>query len=189
MQGPAKMRNEIINAAYAYASNEGLAALSIRAIAKQCSVSVGTIYNYFPDKAALITEVITKFWRDVAFSENTRTCLRYQEGENLLVFCERLFSVMNQALEQFRNNWLGEVSSFDARTRQKSKQAENEIFEHVYHRLEMVIRSDVAISSAALDAVEAAHLARLIWTTMYQSLRTGDTSWDTLKVLMQEALY
>ena len=100
-QGPAQMRNTIIDIAYHHACNEGLASLSIRTIAKECEVAVGTIYNYFPDKAALITEVIMKFWRTIAFSEETRSCLNYQPGENLLDFCDRLFTTMQHALEQF----------------------------------------------------------------------------------------
>lgn len=75
VKGPAAMRNTIINAAYAHACVEGLAALSIRGIAKECDIAVGTIYNYFPDKAALVTEVITKFWRTIAFSEETKAVL------------------------------------------------------------------------------------------------------------------
>lgn len=61
VKGPAAMRNTIIDTAYTHACAEGLAALSIRNIAKECNIAVGTIYNYFPDKAALVTEVITKF--------------------------------------------------------------------------------------------------------------------------------
>lgn len=69
------MRTTIVDTAYHYACEHGLSSLSIRTIAKECSVSVGSIYNYFPDKAALVTEVILKFWTTIAFSEETRTSL------------------------------------------------------------------------------------------------------------------
>lgn len=97
--GPAKMRATIVDTAYHYACEHGLSSLSIRTIAKECSVSVGSIYNYFPDKAALVTEVILKFWTTIAFSEETRTCLNYREGERLITFCKRLYSTMKHALE------------------------------------------------------------------------------------------
>lgn len=48
--GPAKMRTTIVDTAYHYACEHGLSSLSIRTIAKECSVSVGSIYNYFPVK-------------------------------------------------------------------------------------------------------------------------------------------
>ncbi len=188
-QGPAQMRNTIIDIAYHRACNEGLASLSIRTIAKECEVAVGTIYNYFPDKAALITEVIMKFWRTIAFSEETRSCLNYQPGENLLDFCDRLFTTMQHALEQFRSNWLGEVSSLDARTRQKGRQAENATFEHIYQSLETVITSDAAINQTALQKLGAKALARFIWGTIYQALRANDNSYQTLRSLLKEALY
>ena len=56
--GPAKMRTTIVDTTYHYACKHGLSSLSIRTIAKECSVSVGSIYNYFPDKAALVTKAL-----------------------------------------------------------------------------------------------------------------------------------
>lgn len=186
--GPAKMRTTIVDTAYHYACEHGLSSLSIRTIAKECSVSVGSIYNYFPDKAALVTEVILKFWTTIAFSEETRTCLNYREGESLITFCERLYSTMKHALEQFRNNWLGEVSSLDARTRQKGRQAENACFEHIYHSLEKVIVSDKSINQQKLSAIDTAQLACFIWQSIYQALRNNDDC-STLFKLLKFALY
>lgn len=189
MAGPAKMQAMIVDTAYNYACEHGLSSLSVRAIAKECSVSVGSIYNYFPDKAALITEVITKFWRTIAFSKETQTCLNYREGESLIAFCERLYTTMNHALEQFRNNWLGEVSSLDARTRQKGRQAENACFEHIYHSLEKVICADALIDKQKLSAIGAPELSRFIWQSIYQALRAKDENCATLFTLLRFALY
>lgn len=186
--GPAKMRTTIVDTAYHYACEHGLSSLSIRTIAKECSVSVGSIYNYFPDKAALVTEVILKFWTTIAFSEETRTCLNYREGESLIAFCERLYSTMKHALEQFRNNWLGEVSSLDARTRQKGRQAENACFEHIYHSLEKVIVADKSINQQKLSAIGTAQLACFIWQSIYQAIRNNDDC-STLLKLLKFALY
>ena len=189
VKGPAAMRKTIIDTAYTHACAEGLAALSIRNIAKECNIAVGTIYNYFPDKAALVIEVITKFWRTIAFSEETKSCLDYRQGENLLVFCERLYTTMQQALHQFKINWLGEVSSLDARTRQKCRQAENACFEHIYQSLEKVIYADNSIKQERITSIGTNKLARLIWQDIHHSLRMGDDSYKTLFGLLKLALY
>lgn len=188
-QGPAKKRNEIIAVAYTHAQKEGLSSLSIRSVAKECNVAVGTIYNYFPDKASLVTEVISVFWTNIAFSSETRTCLNYQRGENLISFCERLYSMMNEALGQFRSNWLREINSLDPRTKQKGKQAENDCFEHIYQSLEKVIIADEGINQETFKSIEPKKLAHFVWDTMYVSLRNEDADCATLLVLLKLALY
>ncbi|MEF9925366.1 MAG: TetR/AcrR family transcriptional regulator, partial [Raoultibacter sp.] len=55
-------KQAIQDAAYALAESEGLAALSIRSVASACGVSVGSIYNYYPTKDALLVDVIARFW-------------------------------------------------------------------------------------------------------------------------------
>ena len=198
-KGPKEMHDAIVKTAYHHACEHGLQALNIRTVAKLSSVSVGTIYNYFPDKAALATEVIKKFWTDIAFSEDTKTCLSYTQGENLVSFCKRIEQTMSHALAQFRTNWLGEVSALDARTRQKGREAENICFQHIYESIEKVIKADPHINQTVLESVGPRALAHFIWDTIYQTLRTkefdrrhNDETKQSCKVfflLLEQALY
>jgi len=43
----------------------GYAAFTIRDVAKDCGVSVGTIYSYFSNKEALLTSAIVEEWRSL----------------------------------------------------------------------------------------------------------------------------
>ncbi len=53
----------------------GYAAVTIRAVAKCCGVGVGTVYNYFPSKEALLAEYLLEDWRVciAAIQETSRT--------------------------------------------------------------------------------------------------------------------
>lgn len=42
----------------------GYAALNIRDIARNCGVGIGTVYNYFPSKDALIAQFLLQDWKD-----------------------------------------------------------------------------------------------------------------------------
>ena len=42
-------------------------AVSIRAVASRCSVSTGTIYNYYESKADLLGDTIESIWREIFF--------------------------------------------------------------------------------------------------------------------------
>lgn len=42
----------------------GYSALNIRDIARNCGVGVGTVYNYFPSKEALIAQFLLQDWKE-----------------------------------------------------------------------------------------------------------------------------
>ena len=51
-------RETLLDHAYDIADKYGLAALSIRGLASDCNVSVGTIYNHFASKGELTLSLI-----------------------------------------------------------------------------------------------------------------------------------
>ena len=46
-------------------SERGLSALDMRSVAKACHVALGSLYNYFPSKDALVTATIESVWQDI----------------------------------------------------------------------------------------------------------------------------
>lgn len=182
-------RDMIVDAAFARAKQDGLASLSVRAIAQDCSVAVGSIYNHFPDKAALVTEVIARFWTSAVRQADERACFSYQAGENFVDFCRRAAGGLHEALVEFRADWLREVSALDARTRQRGKAAEQACFERVRTSLVRVIEADAAIDPAMLERVAPEALADFTWTGMLESLKAGDPSCATLFAVLERALY
>ena len=94
---PSISRQAILDAAYRKAQRDGIASLSIRGIAADCGVAVGSIYNCFPDKASLVTEVIGRFWEQAARGEDGRACFRYRPGQNLVAFCKQVISGLEDA--------------------------------------------------------------------------------------------
>lgn len=55
-------RERILAAARKTLFEQGYAGLSLRGVAAQCSIAVGTIYNYFADKDTLIASVMMEDW-------------------------------------------------------------------------------------------------------------------------------
>lgn len=63
-------KDNILEVAFAIASEKGLVGLGIREVADACSVSVGSVYNYFPSKAHLISEVVGRYWEQALDKTN-----------------------------------------------------------------------------------------------------------------------
>ena len=71
----------------------GYAALNIRTVAQNCGVGVGTVYNYFPSKEALVAQFLLQDWRKSM--EQIRNGARECSGG------EGVLSVIYQELRDF----------------------------------------------------------------------------------------
>ena len=57
------LRQRLLEEARSQTQSVGYGGVSIRAIAKGCGVGVGTVYNYFPSKDALIAGFMLEDWQ------------------------------------------------------------------------------------------------------------------------------
>ena len=74
MNHTATSREELLRACLKTASTEGLSAINIRHIAKDCNVSVGCVYGYFPSKAELVSATIAKIWEHIFHMTEGNCC-------------------------------------------------------------------------------------------------------------------
>jgi len=56
------LQQKLIEEARKQAEAGGYAAVTIRSVAKACGVGVGTVYNYFPSKDALLAAYMLEGW-------------------------------------------------------------------------------------------------------------------------------
>ena len=56
------LSEKLIREAHRQVMESGYAALNIRSVAKNCGVGVGTVYNYFPSKEALVAAFLVEDW-------------------------------------------------------------------------------------------------------------------------------
>lgn len=189
---PAISRETILSVAYDRAQRDGISSLGIRTIANECGVAIGTIYNYFPDKASLVTEVVTRFWR--AAIEEAGVLSSAEESsdgadKSLLAYCRRLAEGLSESLGHFQASWLREISTLDARSLERTRAAEEECFKGICAGIAEHVKSDAAITRAARERLDEDSLADFIWKAMFGSIKEGDPSCATLFGLMEMALY
>ena len=64
------LEDRLISEAKKQIEQSGYGAVTIRSIAKSCGVGVGTIYNYFPSKDALLASYMLSDWKDCVLAIN-----------------------------------------------------------------------------------------------------------------------
>ena len=84
-------RQKLLQEARRQVEEKGYSAMTIRSVAKACHVSVGTVYNYFPSKEALVAAYMLEDWK---------TCLAMIEASSQTAESPR--SVLACMYEQIR---------------------------------------------------------------------------------------
>ena len=58
-------KEEILKTSRELIQQQGWTAINIRSVAAACGVSVGSIYNYFDSKSALVSAVVESIWCEI----------------------------------------------------------------------------------------------------------------------------
>ena len=92
----------------------GYGATTIRSVAKGCGVGVGTVYNYFPSKEALVANFMLSDWKEcMSVAEAVST---YSEAPRAVCLCLydqlQLFVQRNQAILRDEDAATGFTGSF-----------------------------------------------------------------------------
>jgi AcrR family transcriptional regulator len=182
---PAITKEEILDVAYARAREEGLGALSIRAVARDCGVAVGTLYNYFPDKASLVSAIVLKFWGYVVDACGVEP----RPDECLIDYCRRLSADLERALAGFQTSWLREISMLDDQTLQLVREDEGNCLQALYACIGEAVAGDIRIRPQALAELDVRMLARFIWRVTFDTLRSGAPVYEEFLKLLSLALY
>ena len=56
------VEKKLLAAARKILSRDGFDNLSMKEIAKESKMSVGTIYNYFPEKSSILVKIVAEDW-------------------------------------------------------------------------------------------------------------------------------
>lgn len=115
----------ILASAKEIAYNEGTSAISMRKLALNCNIALGTIYNYYPTKMDIIISIVEDFWRNCLVS--------FKAKENIDFFqeIESLYFHIYDYLEKFKSDFLTGLSSLSANSKNKGKLKEAEFMDNL----------------------------------------------------------
>lgn len=65
MNNQVTSKEEILKEALNIVSSEGIGKINMRNVANKCGVALGSLYNYYPSKEALLMDVVKYVWDDI----------------------------------------------------------------------------------------------------------------------------
>ena len=171
------MRDMLLDHAYEIADRYGLAALSIRGLASECGVSVGSIYKQF---------ATAELYFKRAFFEDFCHPVK---GERYFDFCVRMFDSMKEALDHYRACWLKDADALPASEKIAARYREAEQFIHIRHGLAFVFTSDEAIRADLPACVTPEAVCEFTLRNILEALRSKEPDCSLLFTMLERMLY
>ena len=94
MNNQVTSKEEILKEALNIVSSEGIGKINMRNVANKCGVALGSLYNYYPSKEALLMDVVKYVWDDI-FN------LKEVEFSSLTECIEALYSDIQTSLKKY----------------------------------------------------------------------------------------
>lgn len=178
-------KEEILKTSRELIQQEGWAAVNIRSVAAACGVSVGSIYNYFDSKAALVGATVESIWceifhrpEDEAVFQDTQACIAWLYGR-MEYGCKRYPGV-------FSLHSLG----FMGEDKSDGKRRMEQTWQHIAQGLCSVLQRDEKVRPDAFNQqFTVEKCADLLFSLMLSALLQQDYDPTAVLEMVRRTLY
>lgn len=178
-------KEEILKVSRELIGRQGWSAVSIRSVAAACGVSVGSIYNYFDSKAALMGDAVESVWREIFPAPADRA--PFQDTRACIVWIYERMAYGSQHYPGFFSlhslGFLGENKPDGLRRMEQT-------WQRILDGLCAVLKGDAAIRPDAFTAeFTAEKFADLLFSLILSALLRQDHDPSAVLEIVQRTLY
>ena len=166
------------------AAQEGLSALSMRTVARACGVALGTLYNYYADKDALLIATVESIWQEIFHTDaGSLTARPFPEQ------VASLFECVRRGTQRYPG-FLGAHSMVIAGARRgEARRAMEACFAHMKAGLLAGLAADPAVNPAAFsDAFTQSDLVDFALDHLLLLLMKGEEDCAPLTEMLRRAI-
>lgn len=178
-------KETIISATKDIIETDGIHKLNMRAIAKKCNIALGTIYNYFPTKVDIIIEIIENFWIQCF----RQIDLNNIKDKNFFLTLEIIYKLINDHLNNFKINWLDQLSKLSDDDKSKSKGKEKEYINKILFVIEELIDENLhTFNKDRISNLDKHKLAIFIFDNFMIMLRKNKNDYSFFDHILKNIL-
>ena len=138
-------KEEILQACLHMAAEEVPQAVSMRSVAGRCGVALGTLYNYYADKDALLIATVESVWQDIFHPMG-----RCPAGTSFPAYVTGLYDCARRGAEAYPGFLTAHSIAIAHARRGEAQSVMERQFVHKRARLLAALRADPAENRAAL---------------------------------------
>ena len=178
-------KEDILKASRELIRQQGWSAINIRSVAAACGVSVGSIYNYFDSKAALVSATVESVWgeifrhpKDETVFQDTQACIGWIYGQ------------MEYGSKQYPGFFTLHSLGFMSEDKVDGKLRMQQTWQHILDALCTVLKRDARIRSGVFtEQFTAERFADVLFSLMLSALLRQDYDSTTAQELVRMTLY
>lgn len=178
-------KEEILKASRELIQQKGWAAVNIRSVAAACGVSVGSIYNYYDSKAALIGATVESVWCEIFHRSEDETV--FQDTQACITW---LYGRMEYGCQQYPGFFTLHSLGFMGEDKSDGKRRMQQTWQHILEGLCSVLKRDTKVRPDAFtEPLTAEKFADLLFSLMLSALMRQDYDPTAVLEIIRRTLY
>lgn len=185
MNAAVTSKEEILKTSRELIRQQGWSTVSIRAVAAACGVSVGSIYNYFDSKAALMSETIGSVWQEIFHRPDDADVFR--DVQTCITW---IYTRIAYGCEQYPGFFTLHSIGFLRDERPDGKRRMQQTWGHILTGLCSVLKRDAAsVRTLLRTPFTAEQFADVLFSQMLSAMLRQDYDPTTVLEIVRRTLY
>lgn len=178
-------KEEILKTSRELIQREGWSAVNIRSVAAACGVSVGSIYNYFDSKAALMSASVESVWCEIFHRPEDGSV--FQDAQACITW---LYERMEYGCKQYPGFFTLHSLGFLGEDKSDGRQKMQQTWQHILDGLCSVLQRDAKVRPDAFtQQFTAEKFADLLFSLMLSALLRQDYDPSAVLEIVRRTLY
>ncbi|MCI9005034.1 MAG: TetR/AcrR family transcriptional regulator [Lachnospiraceae bacterium] len=176
---------EILKASRELIQQQGWPAVSIRSVAAACGVSVGSIYNYFDSKTALMEATVESVWYEIF--HRSADGGEFQDTQACIIW---MYERMEYGCRQYPGFFTLHSLGFMQEDKPDGKRRMQQTWQHILEGLASVLEQDARIRPDAFtEQFTAEKFANILFSLMLSALLRQDYDPNAVLEIIHRILY
>lgn len=175
----------ILDTARSILLNKGYSELSMRNVAKECGIAIGTIYNYFPTKRDLIVEMMSVYWREYFVVLDKLI----KDDSSFFLKLQNIFKELEACIKSFKEVWLKPELYHTPDYVEKGLAKEDIYMERLIRKLEdFLVNESLKTGSVIKLKFDSYETAKFILLNFITIIRMPSFSYQSFELFLKESL-
>lgn len=129
------------------AAKQGLGTLTMRTVARECGIALGTLYNYYADKDALLVAAVESIWKEIFHGDGGCTA-----AYCFVDYVDDLFQRVQNGAARYPNFLTAHAMSLAKSKTGRGKQTMERYWNHMKAGMLAVLQADPQVDPAVFSA-------------------------------------
>lgn len=165
--------------------DKGYSELSMRNVAKECGIAIGTIYNYFPTKRDLVVDMMSVYWREYFIVLEKLI----KDDSSFFPKLQNIFKELEACIKTFKEVWLKPELYHTPDYVEKGLVKEDIYMDRLIRKLEdFLVNESLKVDSVIKLKFDSYETAKFILLNFITIIQMPSFSYQSFELFLKELL-